>query len=131
MVRRSAVDGTDMQTRDLRIESIRPLIPPAILLEELPLSDASSQVVTRARDELVQILNGEDDRLIVIVGPCSIHDPEAGLEYGRRLMQIREELADDLCIVMRVYFEKPRTTIGWKGLIYDPHLDGSSRSNDG
>jgi 3-deoxy-7-phosphoheptulonate synthase len=120
-----------MQTRDLRIESIRPLIPPAILLEELPLSDSSSQVVTRARDEAVQILNGEDDRLIVIVGPCSIHDPVAGLEYGHRLKQISDELSDDLCIIMRVYFEKPRTTIGWKGLIYDPHLDGSSRSNEG
>ena len=120
-----------MQTRDLRIESIRPLIPPAILLEELPLSDASAEVVTRTRDDLVQILNGEDDRLIVVVGPCSIHDPEAGLEYGRRLKALADELADDLCIIMRVYFEKPRTTIGWKGLINDPHLDGSCRSNEG
>jgi 3-deoxy-7-phosphoheptulonate synthase len=120
-----------MQTRDLRIESIRPLIPPSILLEDLPLSEGSSLVVSQARSELTRILNGEDDRLIVIVGPCSIHDPEAGLEYGHRLMKIKEELADDLCIVMRVYFEKPRTTIGWKGLIYDPHLDGSSRSNEG
>jgi 3-deoxy-7-phosphoheptulonate synthase len=120
-----------VKTRDLRIESIRPLIPPAILLEEHPLSKAGAQVVTRTRDELIRILNGEDDRLVVIVGPCSIHDPEAGLEYGHRLMALKDELADDLCIVMRVYFEKPRTTIGWKGLIYDPHLDGSSRSNEG
>jgi 3-deoxy-7-phosphoheptulonate synthase len=120
-----------MQTRDLRIESIRPLIPPAILLEELPLSEAGSMVVTRARNDLVRILNGEDDRLIVVVGPCSIHDPEAGMEYGRRLKALNDELSEDLCIVMRVYFEKPRTTIGWKGLINDPHLDGSCRSNEG
>ena len=120
-----------MKTRDLRIESIRPLISPAILLEELPLSDAGSQTVTRAREELIQILDGEDDRLIVVVGPCSIHDPEAGLEYGKRLKEIADELADDLCVVMRVYFEKPRTTVGWKGLINDPHLDGSCRTNEG
>jgi len=120
-----------METRDLRIESIRPLIPPAILLEELPLSEASSRVVARTRGDLVRILDGEDDRLIVVVGPCSIHDPEAGLEYGRRLKALADELSDDLCIVMRVYFEKPRTTIGWKGLINDPHLDGSCRSNEG
>lgn len=122
---------TSMKTRDLRIESIRPLIPPAILLEELPLSEAGSIVVTRAREELVRILRGADDRLIVVVGPCSIHDPEAGLDYGRRLKALADELADDLCIVMRVYFEKPRTTLGWKGLINDPHLDGSCRSNEG
>jgi 3-deoxy-7-phosphoheptulonate synthase len=120
-----------MKTRDLRIESIRPLISPAILLEELPLSDSASVTVTKARDELIRILDGEDDRLIVVVGPCSIHDPEAGLEYGRRLKEIADELADDLCVVMRVYFEKPRTTVGWKGLINDPHLDGSCRTNEG
>src|SRR5215212_3923464 len=117
--------GPPMKTRDLRIESIRPLISPAILLEELPLTDAGSIAVSEARDELVRILDGEDDRLIVVVGPCSIHDPEAGLEYGRRLKLLADELADDLCVVMRVYFEKPRTTIGWKGLINDPHLNGS------
>jgi 3-deoxy-7-phosphoheptulonate synthase len=120
-----------MKTRDLRIESIRPLISPAILLEELPLSEGGSVTVTRAREELIRILNGEDDRLIVVVGPCSIHDPEAGLEYGRRLKALADDLADDLCVVMRVYFEKPRTTVGWKGLINDPHLDGSCRTNEG
>src|SRR5688572_17488414 len=120
-----------MKTRDLRIESIRPLISPAILLEELPLSEAGSVTVTRARDELIRILDGEDDRLIVVVGPCSIHDLEAGLEYGRRLKSLADELAEDLCVVMRVYFEKPRTTVGWKGLINDPHLDGSCRTNEG
>ena len=120
-----------MKTRDLRIESIRPLISPAILLEELPLSEDASITVTRARDEIHRILDGEDDRLIVVVGPCSIHDPEAGLEYGRRLRALADELVEDLCVVMRVYFEKPRTTVGWKGLINDPHLDGSCRTNEG
>jgi len=120
-----------MKTRDLRIESIRPLISPAILLEELPLTDAGSVTVARARDEVVRILDGEDDRLIVVVGPCSIHDLEAGMEYGRRLKLLADELAQDVCVVMRVYFEKPRTTVGWKGLINDPHLDGTCRSNEG
>ena len=120
-----------MKTRDLRIESIRPLISPVILLEELPLTEAESIVVSQTRDQLVRILDGEDDRLIVVVGPCSIHDPEAGLEYGRRLKRLADELEDDLCVVMRVYFEKPRTTVGWKGFINDPHLDGSCRTNEG
>jgi 3-deoxy-7-phosphoheptulonate synthase len=120
-----------MKTRDLHVESIRPLLPPAILLEELPLSDKGSQVVARARKEVARILSGEDDRLIVIVGPCSIHDPGAGLEYARRLEAVADELSEDLRIVMRVYFEKPRTTVGWKGLINDPHLDGSFAINEG
>jgi len=119
------------RTRDLRIESFRPLIPPAILLEELPLSEEASMTVSRGREELVRILTGEDDRLLLIVGPCSIHDPKAGLDYARRLQALAGELAEDLCIVMRVYFEKPRTTVGWKGLINDPHLDGSFKINDG
>jgi 3-deoxy-7-phosphoheptulonate synthase len=120
-----------MKTRDLRVESIRPLEPPTTLLREHPLSDAGSVMVTRARNEIEAILNGEDDRLIVVVGPCSVHDPVAALDYGRRLKNLRDELADDLCIVMRVYFEKPRTTVGWKGLINDPHLDGSFASGEG
>src|SRR5215813_4239002 len=120
-----------MKTRDLRVESIRPLLPPAILLEELPLSEDASQVITRARDEVAEILAGSDDRLIVIVGPCSIHDPAAGLDYARRLALAADELARDLRIVMRVYFEKPRTTVGWKGLINDPRLDGSFVINEG
>src|SRR5438067_6470756 len=114
-----------MKTRDLHVESIRPLLPPAILLEELPRCDKGSQVVARARKEVARILSGEGDRLIVIVGPCSIHDPKAGLEYARRLEAVADELSEDLRIVMRVYFEKPRTTVGWKGLINDPILDGS------
>src|SRR2546427_5070588 len=114
-----------MKTRDLHVESIRPLLPPAILLEELPLSEKGSLVVGRTRKEVTRVLRGEDDRLLVIVGPCSIHDPVAGLDYARRLKKLADELGHDLRIVMRVYFEKPRTTIGWKGLINDPHLDGS------
>src|SRR2546425_13376315 len=97
-----------MKTRDLRVESIRPLLPPAILLEELPLSEDASQVITRARDEVAAILAGTDDRLIVVVGPCSVHDPAAAGEYARRLKKLADELASDLRIVMRVYFEKRR-----------------------
>jgi 3-deoxy-7-phosphoheptulonate synthase len=120
-----------MRTRDLRVESIRPLLPPAILLEELPLSEEGSVTVARNRDEVARILWGDDDRLIVVVGPCSIHDPVAGLDYARRLKALADELAADLKIVMRVYFEKPRTTVGWKGLINDPGLDGSFAINTG
>ncbi|HEX6210740.1 MAG TPA: 3-deoxy-7-phosphoheptulonate synthase [Methylomirabilota bacterium] len=120
-----------LRTRDLRVESIRPLLPPAILLEELPLSEAASITVSRGREEVARILRGEDDRLIVIAGPCSIHDPVAALDYGRRLHRLAQDLAADLRIVMRVYFEKPRTTVGWKGLINDPNLDGSFAINEG
>ncbi|HYE91015.1 MAG TPA: 3-deoxy-7-phosphoheptulonate synthase [Terriglobales bacterium] len=119
------------RTFDLRIESYKPLLPPAILLEELPLSDRAADTVSRGRQEVARILRGEDDRLVIVVGPCSIHDPDAGLEYARRLRQLAEEHAGDLCIVMRVYFEKPRTTVGWKGLINDPKLDGTFAINDG
>jgi 3-deoxy-7-phosphoheptulonate synthase len=119
------------RTSDLRIESYRPLLPPAILLEELPLSDRGSETVARGRQEVSRILRGEDDRLVVIVGPCSLHDPDAGLEYGRRLRRLADEHAADLCLVMRVYFEKPRTTVGWKGLINDPRLDGTFAINEG
>jgi len=119
------------RTRDLRIESFRPLIPPAILLEELPLSDHGSATVARGRQEISRILNGEDDRLVVIVGPCSIHDAAAARDYAGRLKILGDRLAADLCIVMRVYFEKPRTTVGWKGLINDPRLDGSFVINEG
>src|SRR5437660_8964035 len=120
-----------MKTRDLHVESIRPLLPPAILLEELPLSEKGSLVVGRTRKEVTRVLRGEDDRLLVIVGPCSIHDPVAGLDYAHRLKKLADELGHDLRIVMRVYFEKPRTTVGWKGLINDPHLDGSFAINEG
>ncbi len=119
------------QTRDLRIASTRPLIPPAILLEQLPLPDEGTVTVSRTREEVVRILGGQDHRLIVVVGPCSIHDPAAALDYARRLRELADALAQDLRIVMRVYFEKPRTTVGWKGLINDPHLDGSYAVNAG
>ena len=119
------------RTRDLRIESFRPLIPPTILLEELPLTEGGSSTVARGRQEVSRILNGQDDRLVIIVGPCSIHDPVAAREYAERLKTVSDRLADDLCVVMRVYFEKPRTTVGWKGLINDPRLDGSFAINEG
>ena len=119
------------RTYDLRVESYRPLVPPAILLEELPLSDRGSETVARGRQEVSRILRGDDDRLVLIVGPCSLHDPDAGLEYGRRLKKLADEHAGELCIVMRVYFEKPRTTVGWKGIINDPRLDGNFAINEG
>jgi 3-deoxy-7-phosphoheptulonate synthase len=120
-----------MKTRDLHVESNRPLLPPAILLDELPLDEAGSLTVARAREEIIDVLQGEDDRVFAVVGPCSVHDPAAALDYGRRLKSLADELADDLCVVMRVYFEKPRTTVGWKGLINDPRLDGSYVINEG
>ncbi|MEE8311263.1 MAG: 3-deoxy-7-phosphoheptulonate synthase, partial [Candidatus Binatia bacterium] len=118
-------------TDDLRIAQLRPLIPPAILMEELPLTEGISTVIAGAREAAARIVRGEDDRLLVIVGPCSIHDPVAAREYATRLVELREKLNEDLCIFMRVYFEKPRTTVGWKGLINDPRLDGSFDINTG
>ena len=122
---------TIMNTPDLRIDSIRPLLPPAILLEELPLSAKGAMAVRQARAEVARIVAGDDARVLVVVGPCSIHDPDAALDYARRLRVLADELAPDLCVVMRAYFEKPRTTIGWKGLINDPGLDGSFAINHG
>ena len=116
---------------DLRIAQLKPLIPPAILMEELPASEAASHTVASTRRTLDAILAGADDRLVVAVGPCSIHDPHAALEYAERLRQQAAALSEALCVVMRVYFEKPRTTVGWKGLINDPHLDGSFAINSG
>jgi len=118
-------------TDDLRIRDLTPLTPPATLLAELPCSDAMSATVTDARAACHAILHGEDDRLIVVVGPCSIHDPVAAMEYAHRLRALRDTHGDALELVMRVYFEKPRTTIGWKGLINDPDLDGSFRIDKG
>src|SRR5215467_4545288 len=120
-----------IRTRDLRVDSIRPLLPPAILLEELPLPEAAALTIARGREEIVEILDGLNDRLVVIIGPCSIHDAKAGLDYAGRLRTLAHELAADLRIVMRVYFEKPRTIVGWKGLINDPNLDGSFSINEG
>ena len=118
-------------TDDVRIDSLRPLIPPAILMEELPASEAATQLIAEARRDVARIVTGEDDRLVIVVGPCSIHDPEAGLEYAKLLKPVAEALRADLKIVMRTYFEKPRTTVGWKGLINDPKLDGSFSINLG
>src|SRR5947209_707088 len=117
--------------RDQRIERIEPLTAPAERLDELPLTDELAEVVLNGRAEIHAILDGDDDRLLVVVGPCSVHDPEATLEYARRLSHVSGRLQDELCIAMRVYFEKPRTTTGWKGLINDPHLDGSGDVNTG
>jgi 3-deoxy-7-phosphoheptulonate synthase len=119
------------RTDDLRIDNLRPLIPPAILMEELPMDEEASTLVWQSRNDIGSILAGRDDRLLVVVGPCSVHDPAAALEYARRLAAVAREMRDDLCVVMRVYFEKPRTTVGWKGLINDPHLDGSFVINEG
>lgn len=118
-------------TDDVRIQSLRPLLPPAILMEELPCSERGLNQVTAFRKAASDVLTGKDRRLVVVVGPCSIHDPKAGLEYAERLLEQSRRLADDLLIVMRTYFEKPRTTIGWKGLINDPHLDDSFAINHG
>ena len=117
--------------RDQRIAKVVELAPPERLLEELPLGGERAEAVIRARKEVVNVLHGLDSRLMVVVGPCSVHDPKAALEYGRRLSAAAKELSDRLLIVMRVYFEKPRTTTGWKGLINDPHLDGSGDVNAG
>lgn len=118
-------------TRDLRIAGYRPLLPPAILMEELPLTVEGARTVSRTREEVCAILDGHDDRLMVVVGPCSIHDPVAAREYAGRLAEMASSFAHELRIVMRVYFEKPRTTVGWRGLISDPHLNGSYAVNDG
>jgi 3-deoxy-7-phosphoheptulonate synthase len=119
------------RTDDLRIRDVRPLIPPAILLEELPLSDRASNVVADARSAIAAILTGADPRLVVVAGPCSIHDPVGALDYASKLRAIADRVADALLVVMRAYFEKPRTVVGWKGLINDPDLDGSYRINKG
>jgi len=118
-------------TDDLRIRSRLPLLPPALLLQELRPTDRATEVVALARRDASAILAGKDDRLLVVVGPCSVHDPKAALDYAKLLLPEAKKHAADLLIVMRVYFEKPRTTVGWKGLINDPEVDGSFKINDG
>lgn len=118
-------------TDDVRIRKLRPLLSPAILLEQVPLGGDAEAFVAQSRSEVVNVVAGSDERLLVVVGPCSIHDVDAARDYARRLAALTPELADALLIVMRVYFEKPRTTVGWKGLINDPSMDGSFRINDG
>ncbi|KRP37316.1 MAG: phospho-2-dehydro-3-deoxyheptonate aldolase [Opitutaceae bacterium BACL24 MAG-120322-bin51] len=114
-----------------RIARNRPLLPPAILIEEIPLTEKATTVVENGRAESEAILNGTDDRLIVIVGPCSIHDTKAAIEYAEQLLPLAEKYKADLQVIMRVYFEKPRTVVGWKGLINDPSIDGSFEINSG
>lgn len=118
-------------TTNLRISDIKPVDPPDTVCSEMPLSDASALLVENTRQDIHNILMGEDDRLIVVVGPCSIHDKKAALEYAEKLLVARQKYQDDLLIIMRVYFEKPRTRTGWKGLINDPNLDDSFDINKG
>jgi 3-deoxy-7-phosphoheptulonate synthase len=120
-----------IQTSDLRISGTRPLISPAILEYDLPLPDETAALISRTRRETGAIFKGTSDRLVVVVGPCSIHDPEAAIEYAEKLKVEASRLQEDLLVIMRVYFEKPRTTVGWKGLINDPHLDDSFDINHG
>ncbi|MGQ2965176.1 3-deoxy-7-phosphoheptulonate synthase [Methylophilus sp.] len=120
-----------LATDDVRVLEIKPLVTPAELLSRLQESTVSTQNILKTRTAIHHILHQGDDRLVVIVGPCSIHDTEAGMEYAKRLLEVRNRLGNELLIVMRVYFEKPRTTVGWKGLINDPHLDGTYDINAG
>ena len=120
------------QTDDVRIKHLKPLIPPAILMEEYPLPESMGQeLISNSRAAVVECLHGRDDRLVVVVGPCSIHDSDAACEYAEKLSKVAQDLSQDLLIIMRVYFEKPRTIVGWKGLINDPYLDSSYAINDG
>ncbi|KZZ99419.1 phospho-2-dehydro-3-deoxyheptonate aldolase [Moelleriella libera RCEF 2490] len=116
---------------DTRILSQDPLKQPALLATEIPIKDAAIDTVVRGRNEAADIVMGRSDRLLVVVGPCSIHDPEAAIAYADKLKALSEELSDDLCVVMRAYLEKPRTTVGWKGLINDPRIDSSFDINEG
>jgi 3-deoxy-7-phosphoheptulonate synthase len=119
------------RVRDQRIEQVVSLVPPIQIIDELPLSDGLETTVLRGRADVARVVDGEDDRLLVVVGPCSVHDPEAALDYAGRLRARAAELEGELLVAMRVYFEKPRTTTGWKGMINDPHLDGTGDVNAG
>jgi 3-deoxy-7-phosphoheptulonate synthase len=119
------------RTDDLRIKEIKELVPPSHVLREFPVSEKAAQVTYDTRQAVHRVLHGADERLLVIMGPCSIHDVKAAKEFSGRLKEAKDKLAEDLLIVMRVYFEKPRTTVGWKGLINDPRLDGSFSINEG
>src|SRR3979411_2102218 len=116
---------------DVRIREMKELPPPAPLLREFPCSEKTEELTYNTRQAIHRLLHGSDDKMLVIIGPCSMHDPKAGLEYARRLIEMKKELERDLVIVMRVYFEKPRTTVSWKGLVNDPDLDGSFNINKG
>ncbi len=127
--RDSTLDTTRID--DVRIGAVRPLITPALLQERVPLRHDTLAIVEKSRSVIADVLHGRSDRLIVVVGPCSIHDHDQAIEYGQRLKTVADELQDDLVVVMRAYFEKPRTTVGWKGYINDPHLDGTFAINEG
>jgi 3-deoxy-7-phosphoheptulonate synthase len=129
--RRRASTRDTTRIDDTRIDAVRPLITPALLLEKLPVSESTLTLVERSRADIALILAGTDDRLLVVVGPCSIHDHDQALTYAAALQAAAAPLADALLVVMRTYFEKPRTTVGWKGYINDPHLDGSFAINEG
>ncbi|MDE5175681.1 3-deoxy-7-phosphoheptulonate synthase AroG [Vibrio fluvialis] len=119
------------QTDDVNIKRIKELLPPVAVLEKFPATEVASSTTFQAREAIHNILQDKDDRLLVVIGPCSIHDTEAAIEYGKRLKVLRDELSGQLEVVMRVYFEKPRTTVGWKGLINDPYLNDTYEINDG
>ncbi|KUI69950.1 Phospho-2-dehydro-3-deoxyheptonate aldolase, tyrosine-inhibited [Cytospora mali] len=116
---------------DTRVEGQDPLIPPALLISEIPMEPTALETIVKGRNEAAEIIMGRDNRLLVVVGPCSIHDPATALEYADRLKSLSDKLSDDLCIIMRAYLEKPRTTVGWKGLINDPDVDNSYKINKG
>src|SRR5262249_32862949 len=119
------------QIQDIHVRGAEALISPRVLKEEFPADETIAAVVVEARETVRAILGAQDPRIICIVGPCSIHDPEAALDYARRLATLREEVADEMFVMMRVYFEKPRTTVGWKGLINDPDMDDSCNMREG
>ncbi|MBW0101614.1 3-deoxy-7-phosphoheptulonate synthase [Pseudonocardia sp. KRD291] len=121
----------DRALNDQRIAHVSPLLSPALLRQELPCEPPAAETVARGRAEVTRVLDGDDDRLLVVVGPCSVHDPAAALDYAHRLAAQARTVGDELCVVMRTYFEKPRTTVGWKGLINDPGLDGTFDVNRG
>ncbi|MBK6485328.1 MAG: 3-deoxy-7-phosphoheptulonate synthase [Gemmatimonadetes bacterium] len=128
-LRARAIDASLID--DVRISAVRPLVVPALLQERVPVDADAWGLVQRSRAAIADVLHGRDDRLLVVVGPCSIHDHEQALEYGRRLKSVADDLGEELLVVMRAYFEKPRTTVGWKGYINDPHLDGTFAINEG
>jgi 3-deoxy-7-phosphoheptulonate synthase len=125
------VSDVEYRTDDLRIREIKELLPPSAVLRDFPITRSAAKTVYKTRQEIHRILHGADDRLLVVMGPCSIHDVKAAKEYAGKLKEAKSQLAADLLVVMRVYFEKPRTTVGWKGLINDPKLDGSFHINEG